>query len=215
MLIGDRIGYQKKSGDSVQFMESGTRLIFRPTISADGCVRLEIHPERNTLKVNRKSKLTHETAAELTTQVLVHDGATVAIGGLIAEQMVQPTSHNSRKNPLTLIGGSARRRDEDLHRTELVVLVTPRIVTECPPLQNEIQPPTGLDQSAAIRQQTIEANRRQLAKAHYQRATIYVQQGNPVRARQQIEASLRLNAADPDSQRLRNEIIQCFSQVAK
>jgi len=215
MLIGDRIGYQSKPGDNVQFMEAGTRLVFRPSISADGYIRVEIHPERSSVTLSRRTKLPQQNTTELTTQVLVHDGATVAIGGLISEQAIETSSHVPRISSIPVVGIPFRHRNDRLQRTELIVLVTPRIVTDCATEANGPCLEHAADERAIeFRNQQSHKARHNLARAHYDRAMCFLQQGKPVKARQQIEASLSLNKADLDALRLRNEINQCFMHPA-
>ena len=52
------------------------------------------------------------------------------------------------------------------------------------------------------------AARHNLARAHYERAACHYQQGNYVKARQQIDASLRQDKTDLQALKLRNEINQ-------
>ena len=208
MVVGDRVGIHSKSGEALGVVGGGTRLMFRPSISADGAVRLEIHPERSTLSIPKHANMPNQNVTELTTQVLVRDGGTVVIGGLIAEQVVSKPARNS------VVSNPFRNRGEQLQRTELLILVTPHIVTDagCEPTmpsQNSGQEPQTL--SASSRQSR--STRNSLAHAHYERASSFYQQGNLVRARQQVEASLRQNKSDRDAVRLRNQIIQCLHEA--
>ena len=110
MLIGDRIGYQSRAGGDVRFMEAGTRLILRPSISADGLFRMEIHPERSSATMTRRTKLPHQSTTELTTQVMVRDGATVVIGGLISEQGTETTNRSTALSAIPIVGIPLRNR---------------------------------------------------------------------------------------------------------
>ena len=66
------------------------------------------------------------------------------------------------------------------------------------------------ERAAEFRDQQSHKSRHNLARAHYERASCYLQQGNYVKARQQIDASLLQNKADLQALRLRNEINQCL-----
>jgi hypothetical protein len=211
MLIGDRIGYQSQAGSEVRFMDAGTRLILRPSISADGFIRLEIHPERSSATAAKRSRQPVQTTAELTTQVMIRDGATVAIGGLIAEQGTDSTNRLPVVGSIPVIGIPFRNKRERLQRTELIVLVTPKIVIDC---DNEAEGKclehAAEERAAEFRDKQSPKSRHNLARAHYDRACQDYQQGNFVKARQQINASLRENKTDLDAIRLRNQIDQCL-----
>lgn len=204
MIVGDRVGIHSKTGEALGVVGGGTRLIFRPSISADGAVRLEIHPERSTVSMPKRANMPNQNITELTTQVLVHDGGTAVIGGLIAEQVVSKSGRTS------VVANPFRQRGELIQRTELLILVTPHIVTDAgcdPTIPTQEQPSQG----ASGRQSR--ATRNNLAYAHYERASSFYQQGNLIRARQQVEASLRQNKADRDAIRLRNQIVQCLHET--
>ncbi|UCD50478.1 MAG: hypothetical protein JSW27_23500, partial [Phycisphaerales bacterium] len=88
VLIGKKIGYldtstvtQTSTTTSVAFLETGTRLVFRPYIADDGYIRMDIYPKDSdgSLKSN---DIPDETTTELKTNVIVRDGETVVIGGL-------------------------------------------------------------------------------------------------------------------------------------
>lgn len=209
MLIGDRIGYQSKPGGDVQFTEAGTRLVLRPSISVDGFIRLEIHPELSSASTAKRSGVPRQNTAELTTQVMIRDGATVAIAGLIAEQAVETTKRVPVVGSIPIVGAPFRHKKEALQRTELIVLVTPHLITdgECEPDGKCLEQAT-LERAAAFRDLQSPFARHNLARAHYEKAACYFQQGNYVKARQQIDASLRQDKSDLEALRLRNEINQ-------
>ena len=90
IFIGKKIGY--KSGNTVgvggvvtegevKFLETGTKLSFRPYIGNDGYIRMDIHPKDSTGEINSQG-VPDETSAELATNIIVRDGETVVIGGL-------------------------------------------------------------------------------------------------------------------------------------
>ncbi len=211
MLIGDRIGYQSQAGGDVHFMEAGTRLILRPSISADGFIRLDIHPERSSATTAKRSRQPVQNTAEITTQVMIRDGATVAIGGLIAEQGTETANRLPVVSSIPVIGIPFRNKRERLQRTELIVLVTPKIVIDCESeAEGKCLEHAAEERAAEFRDKQSPKSRHNLARAHYDRACLDYQQGNFVKARQQINASLRENKTDLDAIRLRNQIDQCL-----
>ena len=88
--LGSRLGFQTFSQNftstiqQVQFLNVGTLLRIRPFISQDGMIRMEIHPERSSGSVT--NNIPNQQTAELTTNVMVPDGATLVIGGLMEDE---------------------------------------------------------------------------------------------------------------------------------
>jgi general secretion pathway protein D len=129
--LGSRLGFQTLSQNftstiqQVQFLNTGTLLRLRPFVSDDGMVRMEIHPERSSGSVT--NNIPNQQTAELTTNVMVPDGATLVIGGLIEDEDdfgYQGLPMLSRFPALGFLTG-ARQKTEG--RRELVVLLTPHI----------------------------------------------------------------------------------------
>jgi type II secretory pathway component GspD/PulD (secretin)/nucleoid-associated protein YgaU len=129
--LGARLGFQTLSQNftstiqQVQFLNTGTLLRLRPFVSDDGMVRMEIHPERSSGVVN--NNIPNQQTAELTTNVMVPDGATIVIGGLMEDEddyQLQGLPLLSRIPALGYLFG-ARQKTEG--RRELVVLLTPHI----------------------------------------------------------------------------------------
>src|SRR5439155_3694778 len=109
----------------VQFLNTGTLLRLRPFVSSDGMVRMEIHPERSQGAV--VDDLPSATTAELTTNVMVPDGATLVIGGLMEDEddyQSQGLPGLSRVPALGYLFGFKQKQDL---RRELVVMLTPHI----------------------------------------------------------------------------------------
>ncbi len=132
LQLGDRLGYTTISQSlvsttqQVQFLNVGTQLRVRPFISSDGMVRMEIHPERSSGSVVNNVPQTN--TAELTTNVMVPDGATIVIGGLIENIREKRQNGIPYLSNLPGIGVLFRERTQTDSKTELIVLLTPRIL---------------------------------------------------------------------------------------
>jgi general secretion pathway protein D len=129
--LGARLGFQTLSQNftstiqQVQFLNTGTLLRLRPFVSDDGMVRMEIHPERSSGTVT--NNIPNQQTAELTTNVMVPDGATLVIGGLIEDEddySYQGLPLLSRFPALGFLTGINQKTEG---RRELVVLLTPHI----------------------------------------------------------------------------------------
>jgi len=83
VYIGRKIGYesqttqtQTSTTQSVEFLETGTRLAFRPFIGNDGYIRMDIYPKDSDGAL-KQNNIPDETSTELRTNVVVKDGQTL------------------------------------------------------------------------------------------------------------------------------------------
>jgi general secretion pathway protein D len=112
----------------VQYKEVGTKLIVRPTISADGSVQLDVAQE--------VSNATEETAfnapvistRSVRTQLLIRDGQTVALGGLADRQKDVSQSGVPILSSIPILGGLFGRASRRATETELFIFLTPRVI---------------------------------------------------------------------------------------
>ena len=111
----------------VQFLNTGTLLRLRPFVSSDDIIRMEIHPERSEGVVDPTTGLPTQTMAELTTNVMVPNGATLVIGGLIEDDDDYTQSGLPGLSRLPILGHLFGTREKSDTRQELVVLLTPHI----------------------------------------------------------------------------------------
>jgi type IV pilus assembly protein PilQ len=136
ILIGSQLGYvsttqtETATTQSVEFLEVGTQLRIRPFISSDGNIRLEVHPELSTgeVRVEQNFTLPDKEVTQVTTNVMVRDGSTVIIGGLIRDELTSTTNQIPLLGNLPLVGPVFRQKTEENERREILVLITPHIV---------------------------------------------------------------------------------------
>jgi type II secretory pathway component GspD/PulD (secretin) len=137
IIIGGRLGYlgastisDGLSQQTVEFLEVGTQLRFRPFIGDDGFVRLEIHPERSSGIIDPVTGLPSESTSEVTTNVMVRDDETVVIGGLIESREVQTVKRVPLLGYLPWIGWLFSSQTTEIERREVIVMITPRILED-------------------------------------------------------------------------------------
>ncbi|HYW78731.1 MAG TPA: hypothetical protein VE890_04105, partial [Thermoguttaceae bacterium] len=136
--IGAENGYvsttqtETSTTQSVEFLKTGTVLRLRPFIATDGLIRMEIHPELSSGSVEVKDGFTlpNKEVTQVTTNIMIRDGCTAVIGGLIREELETTTSQVPLFGSLPLIGVAFRNKSETIERQEVIVLITPRIVYE-------------------------------------------------------------------------------------
>jgi pilus assembly protein CpaC len=128
---------------SILFKEFGVRLNFKPTI-AGNLIRLRVRPEVSSLDFNNGILLQGFRIPALTTRraetdVELRDGQSFAIAGLIDNEAQNDTAAVPVLSQLPIIGHLFKSKAERKERTELLVIVTPRLVRplnpdEVPPL---------------------------------------------------------------------------------
>jgi hypothetical protein len=131
--LGQRLGFRNtvtnltSSLQVVDFLSVGTLLSLRPYVATDGMIRMEIHPEKSTGRLDDQG-IPQTNTSELTTNILVPDGATIVIGGLIDDQDDVVQDGIPGLSRLKHLGFLFRNRTTFTRKTELIVLLTPRIL---------------------------------------------------------------------------------------
>ena len=149
ILIGSQLGYvsstvtETSTAQNINFLEVGTQLRLRPFISSDGLVRMEVHPELSTgqVTVQQGFTLPQKDLTQVTTNVMVRDGATVVIGGLIREDLSTNATQIPLLGNLPGVGFLFRQKTETTQRSEILVLLTPHIVYDCEAASEGRRPP--------------------------------------------------------------------------
>jgi pilus assembly protein CpaC len=142
------------SAVTILFKEFGVKLKFKPTIAGD-VIRLKVNPEVSSLDFNNGLTLEGFRIPALITRraetdVELRDGQSFAIGGLLNNLSQNDTANIPFLSKIPIIGNIFKSKAERMERTELMVLVTPRLVKpldpdEVPPLPTQqkrfLQPP--------------------------------------------------------------------------
>ena len=123
------------TAQSVNFVDTGIQLSVTPTISRDGFVTMKIKPEISTSK--RESIISEGlstdipivTTSEAETSVMVKDGVTIIIGGLKQDDREKTVKKIPFLGDIPWFGALFRSTSDSLTKKELVILLTPHIVT--------------------------------------------------------------------------------------
>ena len=138
---------------SVTFKEYGIRLKFKPTIAGD-TIRLHVRPEVSNLDfangvTSAGFRVPALTTRYAETDVELRDGQSFAIAGLLDHIGQEDTANIPFLSQIPIIGKIFQTKAKRENRTELMVLITPRLVRplnpdEVPPLPSIIRtPPAG------------------------------------------------------------------------
>lgn len=128
---------------TIVFKEFGVKLNFRPTIAGD-VVRLKVRPEVSSLDFSNGLTLSGFRIPAITTRraetdVELRDGQSFAIAGLLDNLSQDDVAAVPGLSRLPIVGKLFKSRASRAERTELMVLITPRLVRpldpdEVPPL---------------------------------------------------------------------------------
>ena len=218
LLIGERLAYTtstfmaNQSIETVNFLDVGTKLIIRPFISSDGLVRLEVHPERSSGFIDSRN-LPQSTTTEVTTNIMVRDGTTAVIGGLIDEQVEESSGRIPLLGSIPLLGAAFRNKTEKKVRTELIILLTPRIVRE-PEFSMEAESIKTLNDRRRehFKRELSPINRSNLSRMEFERAEFYFQRGAYLQAHHHVDRCLKISKNDADAIALRDQIEDAIRQ---
>jgi len=143
VLVGRKVGFLNTTStdtattQTVEFLDTGTQLAFRPFISNDGNIRLELKPRVSEGVIRSATDVTgaavtipDEITQELTTNLIVRDGATVVLGGLFRESTTLSRSQVPFLGDIPVIGAAFRGHDNATKRSEIIFMVTPTIVND-------------------------------------------------------------------------------------
>lgn len=135
IFIGDTIrarvstatGLGAQTVEIVEF-PIGIVLLIRPRVNADGNITMRIHPVVSTITAVDAQNVPQTSSREAETTVMVKDGETMVIGGLIREEEIKTMSKIPILGDLPLIGELFRHRNNNHRKSEILVVITPRIV---------------------------------------------------------------------------------------
>jgi type IV pilus assembly protein PilQ len=213
--IGAQLGYvdttqtETASTQAVKFLDVGTFLRIRPFISSDGTVRLEVHPELSTgaVRVEQGLTLPDKDVTKVTSNVMVRDGSTVVIGGLIRDELTNSATQVPLLGSLPWIGPAFRRSTQSTERREIIVLITPHIVYE---------PEIGIQGDKAAREfhhrhmayadKLSPIGKRHLGRRYFHKAQQAWHQGDQERALWLINLSIHFDPLNRAALDLRSDI---------
>lgn len=118
------------SYNSVQYRDTGVMLTIRPRVNAGGLVLMDLEQAVDDVKTLKTGDISSPTITQrqIKSSVAVVNGDTLVLGGLIKEGSSNERSGIPFLHDLPLIGDLFGSTTKKLNRTELVVLLTPRVL---------------------------------------------------------------------------------------
>jgi pilus assembly protein CpaC len=129
---------------TIEFKQFGVGVEFAPTVLGDDRIYLEVSPEVSepdfTIGTSTGGVFTPGfITRRASTSVELADGQSFAIAGLLSERVRQIVERVPVLGDIPILGALFRSQDFQRDETELVLIVTPRLVT---PLTGELELPT-------------------------------------------------------------------------
>ncbi|MDD5477342.1 MAG: secretin N-terminal domain-containing protein [Candidatus Omnitrophica bacterium] len=153
ILVGTREAYVTSTqsqgqsttltAESVQFIDVGLKLAVVPTIGADGFITMKIKPEvssvQSTLTTTAGTVVPIVETSQSETVVKVKDGNMLIIAGLLREENDKSDSGLPGLSRLRILGHLFSTRGREKKRKELVIFITPTIITGTNNISREVK----------------------------------------------------------------------------
>jgi type IV pilus secretin PilQ/predicted competence protein len=146
IIIGSKLGFRLlttsptgQTMETIEFLDVGTQLTLTPHIGDDGLVVMDVHPEVSDGVIDQG--LPSETTTETTTSLIVQDGTTILIGGLIRHREEHTRSQVPILGSIPVLGYLFRKSTATDVRSEVLVGITPYVVS--PQGSDEMSPELG------------------------------------------------------------------------
>ena len=138
ILIGGRIPIPTSAGDgeiSIDWREYGIRLNIEPVVDGENKITSKVHAEVSTLDyghavVENNFSIPALASREADAVINVRSGATMAIGGLLNSEDSKTISKIPLLGDLPIIGQFFRHTSKTRDNRELLILITPTLVSE-------------------------------------------------------------------------------------
>jgi pilus assembly protein CpaC len=149
-------GQSQAQGITVEFKPFGVSLAFTPTVLDDGIINLVVAPEVSSIDKSASVTINGLVIPGLQTRrakttVELRDGESFAMAGLIRRDFEDTVRQVPILGSLPIIGTLFRSTDFQKEETELVIIVTPRLVKPIRPASavklptDRVTPPEELD----------------------------------------------------------------------
>jgi len=123
--------------NSVNYLSTGIILSVTPRISGDGRIFLDVDQEVSSASETTTSGIDSPTIQQrsLSTTLILDDGAVAALGGLISSEKNKSQTGIPYLQDVPGVGALFRTTTNNTNRTELIVLITAKIIKDRPSAQ--------------------------------------------------------------------------------
>ena len=121
------------TAETVNFIDVGVKLYVTPTINQDNFVTMKIKPEVSSvntyLTTSENNRIPIVESSEAETSIMVKDGVTIVIGGLIKDEKIKTINKTPLLGDIPVLGALFRNIDDLERKTELIIFLTPHIIS--------------------------------------------------------------------------------------
>lgn len=118
--------------NSVQMKDTGVILTVTPRINNAGRVMLDIQQEVSNVTKTESSDIDSPTIQQrkIQTRVLVNDGESLALGGLIQQNNSVGRTQVPILGDIPILGNVFKQKEDGIKRTELIIFIRPHVVRD-------------------------------------------------------------------------------------
>lgn len=133
---GEEVPYLNNTSDqgaTVEFKKAELELKVKPQITPDGRVAMTVEIKKDKVAWNRMISGTDNPPIDtrkLTSDVLVENGGTVVLGGIFEEEESSSVDKVPLLGDIPVVGNLFKSRQRETNQKELLIFITPRIVTD-------------------------------------------------------------------------------------
>lgn len=126
----ENVGDNNSVSNSVQYRSTGVNVSITPIINSQGVISLSISMSVSNAQPLSGGGVSSPTITNraITTEILSADGQTVALGGLIQETKTDGDNGVPGLSSIPLLGNLFKNKSDSVGRTELMMLITTKIV---------------------------------------------------------------------------------------
>ncbi len=121
------------TAEEITFIDVGVQLTVTPSINQEGFVTMKINPEvssvTRTLTTAAGNAIPIVETSTAETTVMVQDGVTILIGGLMKDEVVQTRRKIPVLGDIPFLGSLFRSQDDKVVKSEIIFFLTPRIIS--------------------------------------------------------------------------------------
>ncbi|MFC1675703.1 type II secretion system protein GspD [Planctomycetota bacterium] len=217
VYIGTKVPYQSQitqtdttTTSEVSFLDTGTKLSFRPYICDNGYIRMDIHPKDSSstsITINTGQSAPQETSAELATNIMVKDGQTIVIGGMFRDEISTSKSQVPILGDIPIIGQLFKSNGDATIRQEVIVMLTPHIIKEPSEALGQARMADVNRKKYGAKAGLHWANSQMRAEDNYKKAAKHYLAGNKKAALHELNWALHIYPSYIEAIRLKERII--------
>ncbi len=122
------------TAESVNFVDVGVQLYVTPSVNKNGYVSMKIRPVVSSVGSRIKTQASPDgvpivKTSEAETSVVVKDGVTIVMGGLIEDSKIRTVNKLPVLGDIPFFGAIFRNVSDEVKKTELVIFLTPTIIS--------------------------------------------------------------------------------------